>query len=385
MEPDATNGTEHIGIDLGTTNTVAVRNGDVCEVSDHGRRTLPSVVAYLPNGATQVGELARRRRAIDSANTIYSSKRIIGRRFDSHEVNNFRDRYPFQIEEIEGGWPAFRTRAGLVTPVQVAARVLEALVERTGLDPADAEVTLTVPASFAAPQRRATVDAAAAAGLGEVELLTEPEATARAYRARGTDCRNVFVYDLGGGTFDCAVLDCSRDRPALLSHASDLLLGGDDVDHRLAEHVVRLVMEKHNWDLSNYSEVYDRLLAHCERAKVELSGRNQAEFLLAQVDPECPAPDEPVVLTRTLLDGMCHDLLQRSFTACDAVLRDAKLHPKDIDAVFLAGGTTWLPVVQDGVEAYFGRCGDMDIDPIEVVALGACVESGARSAQGADI
>jgi len=367
------NQASRIGIDLGTTNTVAVCDGEVCAVSKSGRRTLPSVVAFLPNGATQVGELARRRRAIDSANTIYSSKRIIGRRFDSHEVNNFRDRYPFEIEELEGGWPAFRTRVGPVTPVQVAAQVLHALLERAALRPDGADVTVTVPASFAAPQRQATAEAAADAGLGDVVLLAEPEATARAYRARGVDCKHAFVYDLGGGTFDCAVLDCTGPRPVLLSHASDLMLGGDDVDHRLAQHVVRGVMEKHNWDLSNYSEVYDRLLAHCERAKVELSGRNQSEFLLAQVDPECPAPEEPVVLTRSLLDEMCRDLLQRSFTACDAVLRDAGLQTKDVDAVFLAGGTTWLPVVQDGVEAYFGREGDMEVDPIEVVALGAAV------------
>ena len=181
--------------------------GRACPVGDEGRATLPSVVAFLPNGRIQVGPLARRRRAIDATNTLFSSKRIIGRRFDSFEVRNFRDRYPLAIEE-QDGWPAFRTRAGLVTPVEVATHVLEALIARTGIDPKAAPVTVTVPAAFAAPQREATALAAADAGLGEVRLLEEPLATAYAYIACGTRCERAFVYDLGGGTFDCAVVDC---------------------------------------------------------------------------------------------------------------------------------------------------------------------------------
>src|SRR5262245_10455178 len=140
---------QRVGIDLGTTNAVAALDGRACAVGDDGRTTLPSVVAYLPNGRTQVGALARRRRAIDAANTLYSSKRIIGRRFDSHEVRNFRDRYPLVVEETPGGWPAFRTRAGLVTPVEVATQVLDAVVTRAGIDPSAGPVTVTIPAAFA--------------------------------------------------------------------------------------------------------------------------------------------------------------------------------------------------------------------------------------------
>jgi molecular chaperone DnaK len=364
-----------IGIDLGTTNTVAARDGRACPVAENGRATLPSVVAFYPNGDTRVGELARRRRAIDSANTLFSSKRIIGRRFDSHETRNFRERYPMQIEEVDGGWPAFRTRAGLVTPVEVATHVLEALLQRTDLDPQGSPVTLTVPASFAPPQRQATAEAAARAGLGQVTLLAEPLATAYAYIACGARSERAVVYDLGGGTFDCAVVDCTKGTPKLLSHASDLMLGGDDLDQRLAGWVRHVVIEKYNWDLSSYSEVYDRLLAQCEEAKIALSQNEQAAFLLAQVDPECPSPGESIVLTRRVLDVQCRELLQRSFGACDAVLRQADLRPKDIDTVFLAGGSTLLPIVQDGVEAYFGRRGSTGIDPTEVVAIGASIFS----------
>ncbi len=361
----------HIGIDLGTTNTVAAFGGQVLEVEE-GRSTLPSVVAFLPNGQTLVGEPARRRRAIDGVNTLFSCKRIIGRRFDSYEVQCFRERYPTELEPVgDEGWPAFRTRAGLFTPVQVATRVLKALVDRTGMDLHGTEVTVTVPANFSRQQREATAEAAAKAGLGEVALLAEPLATAWAYTACGTRAERAFVYDLGGGTFDCAVVDCTQGEPSLLAHTSDLMLGGDDLDQRLAALVRHQVLARHNWDLASYSEVYDRLLAECEKAKILLSTEERAEFLLAQVDPECPAAGETVELDRRLLEVQCRELMQRSFGACDQALRQANLKASDIDAVFLAGGTTLLSVVQEGVAAYFGRPGAMGIDPTEVVALGA--------------
>jgi molecular chaperone DnaK len=361
-----------IGIDLGTTNTVAALGGRGCPVDDEGRTTLPSVVAFLPNGVVQVGALARRRRAIDGSNTLYSSKRIIGRRFDSFEVRNFRERYPLAVED-QDGWPAFRTRAGLVTPVDTAAHVLGALAQRTRIDPKAHRVTLTVPAAFSAVQRDATALAAERAGLGAVRLLEEPLATAHAYIACGTRCERAFVYDLGGGTFDCAVVQCTGGAPAVLAHTSDLTLGGDDIDQRLAAWVRHAVIEKHNWDLASYAEVYDRVLSECELAKIELTTADRVEILLGQVDPECPAADEPIAITRQLVDAQCRELLQRSFSACDAVLRQAGMKASDVDVVLLAGGSTLLEVVQEGVASYFGQRGAMGMDPTEVVAIGASI------------
>jgi len=260
--------------------------------------------------------------------------------------------------------------------VQVATHVLDALITRTGIDPTKAPVTLTVPAAYAAPQRDATRQAAAKAGLGEVRLLEEPVATAHAYIACGTRCERAFVYDLGGGTFDCAIADCTSGTPVLIAHTSDLTLGGDDVDHRLAAWVRNAVIEKHNWDLASYAEVFDRVLSECEIAKIELATADRVEFLLGQVDPDCPAPDEPIAITRSLLDMQCRELLQRSFSACDAVLRQAGMKANDVDVVLLAGGSALLSAVQEGVFAYFGKRGAMGIEPTEVVAIGASIAPG---------
>jgi molecular chaperone DnaK len=364
-----------VGIDLGTTNTVVSIDQQIRSLGDDVGRTLPSVVAFLPNGSRIVGASARRRRAIDCPNTIYSSKRIIGRRMSDGITRNFVDRYPFEMVTKSQDQPAFRTRSGDFTPTEIASFILTEILERSGLHPTRCETVITVPASFSDDQQRATADAAAAVGLGYPRLVDEASATALAYLHAGhhihRNVKRALVYDLGGGTFDCAVIDCSNGMPRLLAHTSDLQLGGDDIDHELAEWVCRHVLEKHKWDLSNYSETYDRLLAHCEEAKIALATSDAAPILLSQVDPECPVDDGSIVLTQRKLGEVCQDLVRRSFIACDDVLRSAEVTVRDIDAVLLAGGTTLLPMIQDNVEAYFGHPGLVEFDPKEVVAVGA--------------
>lgn len=362
-----------LGVDLGTTNTAASVGSEVFPVEPDGRRTLASVVAFLPNGETQTGTLARRRRAIDPENTVYSAKRILGRRWDDSQTRSFRKLYPLRLVEDARGMPAFETRAGSVTPTQIAAILLQVVRERSPMPESGCEVCITVPSSFGEAQRRATAEAAELAGLRGARVLDEALATAHAYLSRSTALSRAVVYDMGGGTFDCAVVDCTGSAPRLLAHSGDAFLGGDDIDQRIAAWVARHVLEKHHWDLANYSEIWHRLLLRCEEAKIRLSRRDRAQVHLSQVDPECPAAAESVEVTRELVDDLCEDLVRRSFVTCDAVLHQAGVRPQEVDAVFLAGGATHMPVIQRGVEAYFGRPGRIELEPTEVVAVGASV------------
>lgn len=372
MDVVATAGTAGVvGIDLGTTNSVAAVAGRAISVADDGSVTLPSVVAYLPNGHTMVGRVARRRRAIDSENTIWSSKRIIGRRFADSTTAGFCERYDFSLIEGPDGEPLFATRSGNFSPTVIASEVLREISRWVAFSTTASCVNVTIPALFGAAQREATAQAAALAGIPNARLISESTAAVYAYRALHIELGRVLVYDLGGGTFDCAIIDCSDQVPKLMSHASDLFLGGDDIDQNLANWVTRYVLEKHNWDLTNYSEIQDRLVTRCEEAKIALSFAQEATVELSQVDPECPAASEAITISRPTLDQLCEKLVRRTFVTCDEALARADLHPPDIDTILLAGGTTMLPVVQSSVSAYFGKEGLMKVDPTVVVAQGA--------------
>lgn len=358
-----------LGVDLGTTNTVAALGGRVLALGAT-RPLLPSVVAFLPNGSVQVGAAARRRRSIDCANTIYSSKRIIGRRWEEPEVQEFRERYPFELAEKDGG-AGFVTRAGTFSPTDIAAIVLKTLQEKVAPVASQLEIVITVPAGFSERQRFATLEAAGKAKFATAQLIEEPVSAARAYRGILGPLKKVAVYDLGGGTFDFAIVDCSGSQPSVLRSASDMFLGGDDIDAKIAEWVAGEVLKQHNWDLTNYPEVQDRLLAECERAKIRLSRWERTTLDLSQVDPELPAAAEPIALHREGIDRVAEQLVRRTFATCDGVLREVGLLPQDLDAILLAGGSTHLPMVRSGVEAYFSQPGRHDLDATEVVALGA--------------
>ena len=360
-----------LGIDLGTTNTVACIEGQILEVDDAGSRNLPSVVAFLPNGAVATGHQARRRRAIDGLNTIFSSKRIIGRRFGESATRRFCEHYPFDVVDAGGDRPAFRTRAGLHSPTDIASILLGQLRERAASLGEAAEVVIAVPTGFREDQREATLAAARQAGFDDLRLVDEARATACAYRSDPDVTGKVAVYDLGGGTFDVSILECSGPELQVLARASDPFLGGDDIDRKLADWVAREVLKQQNWDLTNYSEVEIRLLAECERAKIRLASATESRVDISKVDPECPLSSQGLPIRRKVLEDLCQDLVRRSFTSCDEALHKAGVRPGDVRAVLLAGGTTQLPMVQQAVEAYFGRTGLMQIEPTEVVALGA--------------
>jgi len=361
-----------LGIDLGTTNTVACIEDRVLGIDENGRRRLPSVVAFLPNGSVSVGRSAARRRAIDAANTVFSSKRLIGRRFSEPKTRQFRERHPVEVVDAGGDRPAFKTRAGLHGPTDIAAMLLDRIAERIeGLDE-DLEVVLTVPAGFNERQRDETVTAALHAGLRTLRLVDEARATAYAYQHDPDLQGPVAVYDLGGGTFDIGILDCDQRTPEILGMASDLFLGGDDIDRKLADWVTLEVLKHHNWDLSDCAEVAGRLLSECESAKIRLSSAEETRVDLTRVDPDCPLAPEGLLVRRQTLDSLCTELIQRSFRTCDEALAGAGLRAGDLSAVLLAGGTTHLPVIKQAVEHYFGRTANQEHEPTQVVALGAC-------------
>jgi len=359
---------EALGIDLGTTNTVAAVGHGV--VALEANRLMPSVVAFLPNGKVETGTPARRRRAIDAKNTIYSSKRIIGREWDDPDTQQFLERYPFALTPEAGG-PAFVTRAGVKTPIDIAAILLSSIYDQIARIAAGLDVMITVPAGFGPIQRQDTLAAAEQAGFSGARLIEEPVSAARAYSSRGERFERVAVYDLGGGTFDFAVLECTTDEPRLLGCGSDLFLGGDDIDQQIAHWVATEVLKRHNWDLTNHPDIHDRLLAECERGKIRLSSCVETELDLAQIDPELPDAGSPMPLRRTVVDQLSELLVRRTFITCDHVLREVGMVPNELDAILLAGGSTHLPMIQRGVEHYFGRPGRIDIEPTEVVALGA--------------
>lgn len=363
-----------VGIDLGTTNTVAAIEGTPIQL-DAGTESspiLPSVVAFPPSGAVLAGSTARKRRAIDPKNTIYSAKRLIGQRWLSYATTQFRKAYPFDLIEQRSGGAAFRTRAGDFTPCDIGAKLVEKLFASRMTLRSSVRAVVAVPAAFEPSARDATRTAVEQAGLSEVRVIEEPVATAMAYlTTREERLKHAVVYDFGGGTFDLALMDCRQWPVRVIQHSGDAYLGGDDIDRALADWVVGVVLTQHGWDLRADPEVFDRLVLQCERAKIRLSAGDESSVELGQVDPAAPAASDHIRLSRQKLAEIAQPFVSRTFILCDQVLRDAGLKASQIDAVFLAGGTTRLPLVREGVANYFGSLPRCDFNPLEVVAIGA--------------
>jgi molecular chaperone DnaK len=363
-----------VGIDLGTTNTVAAIEGTIVRhpAGADESAILPSVVAFPPSGAVLTGSVAKKRRAIDPKNTIYSAKRLMGQRWLSYPASQFRRHYPFDLIEADGGTCAFKTRAGVFTPVDIAAKLIEKLFSSRPTLRASLDAVVAVPAAFDPAAREATRKATERAGIPRVNVVEEPVATAMAYvTARNERQKYAAVYDLGGGTFDLAIIDCSSRPARVIRHAGDAYLGGDDIDHAIAEWVVGQVLERHSWDLRADAEAFDRLVVQCERAKMKLGPAEETSIDLSQVDPAAPAAAESVRLTRGQLAEIAHPFVSRTFLLCDQVLREASLQAGQIGAVYLAGGSTLMPLVREGVASYFGSLPRCEFDPMQVVAVGA--------------
>ncbi|MBT8467295.1 MAG: Hsp70 family protein [Deltaproteobacteria bacterium] len=358
-----------VGIDLGTTNTVVARNFEALSL-DTGGFTMPSAVAFPPSGATLVGQPARRRRAMDPKNTILSAKRVVGARWHSSYTAQFREHYPYDMHKSPDGGVLIQTRAGVVSPVEVGGTIVSSLCQRTRCPVRDVHAVVTAPVGFDQRRRDATSLAVARAQFASVRVVEEPIATALAYLNRSS-LKYAFVYDLGGGTFDAAVVDCSGYPFRVIGHGGDPYLGGDDVDRTIALHVADRTLARDGWDLTNDAVTFDRLVNASELAKCELSESDQAAIAIPSVDPAAPESCGIVPITRDEVRQLTLDLVRSTFGICDEVLAQANLKARDMQAVFLAGGSTRLPGVVEYIESYFGKRPRSDLDPMQVVGLGA--------------
>jgi len=382
-----------IGIDLGTSNSVVsyVKEGKAHVVEDaEGRRVHPSVVSFLPDGYVWVGAAARDRFLVDGTNTVFSVKRLIGRRYTDHAVEQIRERVPFDIQEGDDGLPRISTRKGTLSLPQLSAYILGYLkrLAETELGMAVERGVITVPANFNNLQREATKEAGLLAGFKTVRILNEPTAAALAYGfGRGLRQR-IAVFDLGGGTLDITILNIHDNVFEVLSTAGDTALGGDDVDVRLAELMAVACLKTHNYDARRDRAAMAKLRRYAERLKVTLSERDSAVVDVPQVaiDDQGKPIELTVSLDRSGLDARISDLVDRCLKVFDEALKLADVASPDlVDQVLLVGGSTRIPLVLESLASYLGKPPRQDIDPMEAVALGAAVHAASLGLAADDV
>jgi molecular chaperone DnaK len=377
-----------VGIDLGTSNSCvgcAASDGTPVILADPlGRTIIPSVVAFHPNGSVLVGPEAKQRRVIDTKNTIYSIKRILGRRFSAIEVQTQQKRSSFQIKEGPNEQPVVVTRAGEFAVAEISAIILKHMrrVAEQALKTDVRRVVVTVPANFNDAQRQATAAAGAIADLAVVRILNEPTAAALAYGHGRSLKQTVAVYDFGGGTFDITLLALRENVYEVLSTAGDTFLGGDDIDAQLVDDMVQQFLEGQRIDLRGDEQAMQRLRAVAEQAKCELSSKGKALVKVEEI--AIGIGGKPLDLTYSLHRDQfvqrISDLVGRTFTTCDDAFKLANLTPSQIDEVVLVGGSTRIPFVRDQVAKYFGRMPRTDVSPEEAVAQGATLQGAALMA-----
>ncbi len=370
--------TTAIGIDLGTTNTVVSSNAEVLSLhlvnGGDPSSIFPSVISFAPSGSLLAGHRALDRRVIDPLNTIISSKRIIGESWGSYNATKFRENYAFNMVRNSKGKIAFQTRAGRFSPEQIASLVVNEAWKQTSLDPKQLIVVVTVPTAFEIENCEATKAAITRTGVPSVRVIHEPVATALAYLGRSS-LRYAAIYDLGGGTFDLSIVDCSTFPLKVVAFGGDLYLGGDDIDLVLAEWVADEILKKHRWDLRGDPEIYCRLIAESEQAKIRLSKVESTTIAIKNIDAAAPRGVKDVVLERERLWERALPTIRRTFGLCDEVLDQARLTADDIEAVFTAGGTTSIPGLREYVGKYFGKRPRFDLNPMHVVSLGASISA----------
>jgi molecular chaperone DnaK len=374
-----------IGIDLGTTNScVAVIEAGKSKIIENseGARTTPSIVAYS-NDEILVGASAKRQAVTNPKNTIYAAKRLIGRKFTEKEVQKDIKLMPYSIVESDNGDAWVQVNDDKLAPPQISAEVLRKM-KKTAEDYLGETVTqavITVPAYFNDQQRQATKDAGKIAGLEVLRIINEPTAAALAYGVDKADKadRKIAVYDLGGGTFDVSIIEIANvdgdKQIEVLSTNGDTFLGGEDFDQRIMDFLVDEFKKEQGIDLKTDQLALQRLKDSAEKAKIELSSSAQTEVNLPYITADASGPKHLVVkLTRSKLEQLVDELIQRSVGPCQTAMKDAKVTAADIDEVILVGGMTRMPKVQETVEALFGKAPRKDVNPDEAVAAGAAIQ-----------
>ena len=380
-----------IGIDLGTTNScVAIMSGGdpVVIANAEGSRTTPSVVGITDKNERLVGQIAKRQAITNPENTIFSVKRLMGRKFRSKEVQEAMKRLPYKVVEADNGDAHVELRGKRYSPPEVSAMILQKM-RQTAEDYLGEKVTeavVTVPAYFDDSQRQATKDAGQIAGLNVLRIINEPTAASLAYGLDKKKDERIAVYDLGGGTFDVSVLEIGDGVFEVKSTNGDTYLGGDDFDERVMDWLVEEFKKDQGIDLRKDRMALQRLKEAAERAKIELSSSQESEINLPFITADASGPKHMVTkLTRAKLEQLVGDLIQRTIEPCRKALADAGVSAKDIQEVVLVGGMTRMPKVIQVVKEFCGKEPHRGVNPDEVVAIGAGVQGGVLKGEVKDV
>jgi len=380
-----------IGIDLGTTNCcVAVLEGGAVQIvpNKEGGRTTPSVVGFTDKGERLVGQIAKRQAVTNAANTVYAVKRLIGRKFNSNEVSKMCATSPFEIVDSPNGDARIRVQGRSYSPPELSGIVLQRLkaAAEDFLGEAVTDAIITVPAYFDDTQRQATKDAGKIAGLRVERIINEPTAAALAYGLGKSEVERIAVYDLGGGTFDISILEMNDGVFEVLSTSGNTFLGGEDLDERIMNWMADQFLKDTGIDLRQDRLALQRLKEVAERAKCELSSTTETNINLPFIAADATGPKHfNKSFTRDQFEGLVRDLIELTIEPCHTALKDAKLQRADIDKVVLVGGQTRSPIVERTVEKIFGKKPSAEINPDEVVAMGAAIQGGVLSGDVKDI
>src|SRR5450830_1575474 len=378
-----------IGIDLGTTNSVvAVLEGGTVEViaNSEGGRTTPSIVAYGKGGERLVGQVAKRQSVTNSENTVYSIKRFMGRRVD--EVSDEMKMVPYKVVRTANGDARVSVGGKELSPPEISAIILTKLKEAAEayLGEKVDRAVITVPAYFNDAQRQATKDAGQIAGLKVERLVNEPTAAALAYGLDKKKNETIAVYDFGGGTFDISILEVGEGVVEVKSTNGDTHLGGDNIDQRVIDWILAEFKKDQGVDLSKDPMAMQRLKEAAEKAKIELSNVVETEVNLPFITADASGPKHlQLKLTRSKLEQLVEDIINRSAGPCKQALKDAGLEAKDIDEVVLVGGQTRMPRIQQLVKELFGKDPHQGVNPDEVVAIGAAIQGGVLAGDVKDV